>query len=183
MKPIKYLLIFVAIFSLTFCILGCYTVLLHPKLEYADNAGDTGHVYVDHVDDCSQCHQGLIGSSPFIGLGAAAQFESWRFYYGSAWWFDSSMFGSYSGDSADDLPQARDNGRRRFAQPKDHYLPTATATVPAPAPVLTKSVASEGSGSSEPNVSSQNDSRRTVGRRRPDTSNSKKRSKSKRRKN
>ena len=160
---------------------GCYTVILHPRLEVTDEYGGLSSAHVDHVDDCSQCHQGYAGYSLPAGLGSAAELESWRFYYAHPWWKDAYLYGSSVVGSSDDMPQARDMGRRRGTHPGDHYAPTAATSSPAPTPVLTKS-ASAGGDSGGKNVSSQDDSRRTVGRRRPDTSNSEKRSESRRKK-
>lgn len=166
----------------SFFLVGCYTVLIHPRLEVADEAGDISPVYVEHVDDCSQCHQGYWGYSMPAGLGAAAALESWRFYYEYPWWVDTYPYGTILAGSSKDMPEARDMGRRHSAQPGDHYTPTATASSPAPTPVLTKSAVSGGGNSAGQDVSSQSDSRRSVGRRIHDTSNSKKRSSSSRRK-
>ena len=158
---------------ISFVFIGCYTTLLHPKLEVADETGAIGHVYVEHMDNCNECHQGYSGHSMVTGLGAAAEFDNWRFYYEYPWWIDEYHQGVLSSGSAIDMPEARDSGRRRNSQPGNMDFPT-TSIAPAPAPVLTKTTAGTADNSSAKDASSQDDSRRSVGRRKHDTSGSKK---------
>jgi len=166
----------------SFVFIGCYTTLFHPKLQVTDAAGEISPVYVDHVDNCNECHQGYSGYSMVTGLGAAEEFESWRFYYEYPWWVDEYHPGTLSAGSAIDMPEARDSGRRRHPQPSNMDFPTTTTSAPAPVPVLTKSTAGSADNSSTNEASSQDDSRRTVGRRKHDTSDSKKQPVSGRRK-
>jgi hypothetical protein len=103
---------------------GCYTIIKHPSVMQADNAGETGET-AEHANgnrDCVSCHQDYqqYPYGYYYGYypGYYRDYSRWGQYYAYPWWWDS-YYNNNSGGGSDggQVEQGRKPGTRRGMEP------------------------------------------------------------------
>ncbi len=142
----KYKIFILLLFLSCIWIIGCYTVLQHPKVSemMIDQPSDQ----VNYVADCSQCHNHSFRSFTHDDNYPVPEdtynYHNWQYYFDIPWWSEPSYYSQPAGSQGNDaLPptQKRDFQRRDeshpVAAPNEPTVPThlSKETTPASEPV------------------------------------------------
>lgn len=99
---------------------GCYTSFSHPSVQ------DYRWGDVAIGDDCSECHQESVYSTPILPSAAESDMN-WQFYSGSPWWQDEMVMTDVDG------AESYEGTGARHVESGASYSTPAVSPVTAPA--------------------------------------------------
>lgn len=161
------------IFAICLFIVGCYTMISHPRLsdemitesEYIDQD-------VSYIDECSQCHENYHQfQAPYTDTFHAFDWEGydyydWQYYYDIPWWQEERYYISVSRDEGDEsLPPTHKRDFNRRGSSESGEPVSSRSDHQAPPSHLSKQSGSSSTESVQENSTEPQSDKRTTDRR------------------
>jgi hypothetical protein len=149
-------------------IIGCYTVITHPKISDDVVSEDQySNESITYYDECSQCHHNLDRIRPFeenyhTVLNNDYNNYDWRYYYTLPWWEEDRYYSLVNVDqNGNTLPPTH----KRTVGRKNTSVPTASAPAPSRPGSLSKSVSPNNEVTTITEKKTKDNNKRTATRR------------------